>query len=126
MSNPSIGGVSFLTMRGPMPVNPKEKVGEITRPRVDGHAFERIGKRGAPVTLMTEADTSNAGTTMSSYQALQGTLVSVVDVDGQSFSNVLVLMVSKVSAKKVLSAQGGLTAGDWMLTAQWLLQPTSV
>lgn len=126
MANPSIGGIEFIVMRGPRPVNPAERVGEITRPRVDGHAFERLGKRGQPVTLQTEVDVSNVSTAFAAYLALQSTFVTVVDPDGQSFSNVLVLGVAKVASKKVLTPQGGVNGGDWMLTAQWQLQPTNV
>ncbi len=113
-------------MRGAAPLEPAERLGEITRPRVDGHAFERLGKRGVPTTVITESDVDDVGAAMDAFQALQATLVTVVDVDGQSHANVLVLNVAKMSSRKVLSAQGGLTAGAWMLTVQWQLQPTDL
>lgn len=126
MSHPSIGGIDFLTARGSWPTDPKEALGNITRARVNGVAFEKLGLHADPVQIVTEADVDDADSTMASYLALQGTLVTVEDADGASYANVAVLKVTKILAKKVLSPQGGLTAGDWMLTAHWLLQATAV
>lgn len=126
MAHPSIGGKNFLTARGTWPTDPKESLGAITRPRVDGVAFEKLGLHADPVTIVTEADVADADGTMDDYIALQGTLVTVSDSDGASYASVAVLKVTKVNAKKVISSQGGLAAGDWILTAQWVLQATDV
>jgi hypothetical protein len=113
-------------MAGALPSDPEERVEDITRPEIDGHAFRRLGKRGAAVQVTTEVDTANATTALAAYRALIGTLVSVVRSDGATVTQVLVQDVTGVHTKKLTGAAGGVNGGNWLLTAQWTLLPTAV
>ena len=124
MSFASIGGYSFVTKSGADPVPAAMVVEEITRDGVDSEAFRQVAKRAPRVTWTTEVDTSTPGSVFTGYQALQGTLVTVVGDDGTSYINVMVHSVQKVRTKKVLTPAGGVSAGNYILTAQWLLQGT--
>lgn len=121
----SIGGKEFLTWQGPKLVTGSMQVSEITRDGFSGHAFNELGVRAFPVSVTTSVDTDDAETLGNQYLDLQGTFVTVVNVDGESVSNVMVVAVRIVRTKKVLSPVGGLTAGDWIITAQWELQATA-
>jgi hypothetical protein len=120
----SIGGKQFLTWRGPKVSPLAMAVAEITRSGVDGHAFQQQGYRAPAVGVVTSVDTSSPESLSTQYQALQGTFVTVVNVDGETVANVMVLGVRILSTKKVELAVGGIEAGSWILTAQWELQAT--
>jgi hypothetical protein len=124
MSFCSIGGYSFVTKAGADPAPPAMIVDEITRDGIDSQAYRQIAKRGQKVSWVTEADTNTPSTLFSAYQALQGTLVTVIADDGGSFANVMVLAVERIRVKKVLSSAGGITGGGYILTARWTMQGT--
>lgn len=126
MANPSIGGITVLTMNGQAPQDPKTDVADITRNGADGHAWIDIAKRGDQVTVQTEADVSSPATTRAAYRALKGTLVSVVLPDSDTIDLVMVLAVMPGMAKKCLLPQGGLVAGSWILPCTWVLKGTKV
>jgi hypothetical protein len=124
--NPSVGGEEFVVMRGAYPHAPATRVIDITRPRVNGHAFKELGKRGARVSLITERDSTNVGTLEATLRALIGTQVTVVVPESQSFSGVQVHDVTILNAKKVATPIGGIQAGSWYVTVQWDLQNVTV
>ena len=124
MATPQIGAFQFITKKGPAPIPPAQTVVEITRPGVDSQAYRQQGKRAPVVTWMTEVDTNSPQALLNSYRALQATEVTVVDDDGASFTNVMVLSVIPVSKKKVVNPVGGISAGSWIMAVQWRLQGT--
>ena len=128
MANPSVGSVTFLRMAGEDPLPPALAVEDITRAGIDGQAFRTVGKRAPVVTVTCEVDTAAPATLMASVLALRGTLVTVVNGDGNSYSNVMVLDVSKPVARPIKSAVGGLAGGSathWF-TCAFRLQNTTV
>lgn len=118
----SIGGESFISKEGPSILLPLTVVENITRPRVDGHAWRDMAKKSAPVTWMTDVDSDDPNVSQTVYQNMQGTLVSVIDDDGRVTNNVMVISVQILEKKRLLNSVGGITAGLWMLRVQWVLQ----
>lgn len=118
----SIGGVAFITKEGDSILEPCTVLEDVSRSRVDGHAFRNLGEKSEPVVWVTEVDVDDPEFTDLLYQSMQGQIVTVVDDDGKDIPNVAILKVRIVSKKKVTRSVGGLTAGDWIVTAQWLLQ----
>jgi hypothetical protein len=118
----SIGGVPFLTKQGDSILEPVTVLEDVSRPRVNGHAFRDLGQKSEPVVWVTEADVDDPEFTDLLYRSMQGEIVDVVDDDGKDIPNVAVIKVRIVSKKKVIRSVGGLTAGEWIFTAQWTLQ----
>lgn len=120
----SIGGLSVITLRGGINPGTGEQLQDITRPGVDGIAYRKVGKRGRPFTMESVVDVANAAavtTAIANYKALQGTLVTVVENNGQTWTNVAVLNVRPAEPQKVLTAT---TGSDYLLRATWTLQMT--
>src|ERR1017187_2599808 len=110
ITNPSVGSVTVLTMRGR--VTPcAQMLEEITRRGVDGHAYVQIGKRAPVSQLVTELDCTDA-TDVANHikdgQALIGTFVSVVHPTGDSCDNVCVLTCEMLGTKTVIRGAGGI------------------
>ena len=125
MSNPSIGSYDFITLKyGNAPLG--ENVEEITRPGVDGIAYRKTGKRAVPfymTGITTETSKGAVKTLVENYKKLQGTLVTVVDDIGNSWTNVMVLQMDYLGTKKVVSPVGG---GDYVVRSRFSLQDTEV
>lgn len=124
----TIGGHTFITLRGS--INPLgTDVIDITRPGVDGHAFMDIGKHAGRSQMQSIVDLTTAGaakTVILAYKSLKGTLVSVVDDTGETYTNVLVVEVITTNPKFVATPVGGITGGNYILRANWVLQHTDV
>jgi hypothetical protein len=102
---------------------------EISRPGVDGQAYQDVGMRARASQVRTFGDfdtDADAEQRLRQYKALQGTLVTVVDETDQTFSNVCVLSVEAVATPRYPAAAGGLaeTTARTGLTCVWLLQVT--
>lgn len=126
MANPAISNIAVLTMDGAEPLNPLMRYDEITRPGVDGHAYQAIGKRAPVVQVQTMHDADSVVTVRAAALALVGTLVTVTLPDGGTVTQVFVKDVAVVGIKKTLKAVGGITAGSWMVRLAWALQPNKV
>lgn len=123
----SIGGYNVLVVQGPY--QPRGMATErIERPGVDGTAFREKGIRGTPFQITTMVDCDDApdlAALLLNYAALQGTLVTVVDDLGTSWTNVMVLGVQPVSARAIGTSAGGLsTSAGTLATVRWTLQAT--
>jgi len=120
-----IGAYNFLTLRGSINVM-QERLEEFTRPGVDGMSFQAVGERAEVSQLQTVRDlayASSAASMMSSYKALVGDVVTIVDDDGVSWYNMLVLKVMQVSNEKIIGSVGGLVSGALALqTVNWEVQ----
>ena len=124
MANPSIGGHSFIFLRGAIDLATGTRTQDITRANVDGVAFRQIGKRSDDFDVISEGDVDVVSTAVNAYKALEGTLVTVVDDAGVSETNVAVRRVVKLSAEYRANVVGGITAGNWWLRCQWTLRCT--
>ena len=125
MSFPSIGGVAAITMHGYEGLVMVNALREISRPGVDGVAFQDVAKKSHPMTVMTEVDATSATSFESGCHALEKTFVTVVTPLGKSIPKVLVLR-AEVSGHAILKSVGGNCGGSgayWM-TCRWHLQAT--
>jgi len=124
----SIGGYTMITVKNnPAPAG--MLLADITRPNVDGHAYQEQGYH-APVVYLTSivdlADAAEVQTEIEGYAALQGTLITVVDDLGNSWTNVAVLSVRSDGGRYVACPVGGIYAGNYIVTAYWQMQHTEV
>jgi hypothetical protein len=119
---PSIGGVEFIEKQGPSLLAPRTVVEDISRPRVAGHAFRDMGLKSSPVVWVTTVDVDDPEFTDLLYESMQGEIVTVVDDDAKDTVNVMIIEVQVLEKKKVIRTAGGVTAGLWIVTAQWVLQ----
>jgi hypothetical protein len=123
MAFDAIGSESFLTMEGAMPQPQALEVEELTRPGVRGRAFRQVEYRGEPWPVHTEADVTSAAaasTLISTYKAMQGTIVTVIYRD-RTYSNYLVLDVTAGDVRVMALAVGGLSGGGYLVSADWTL-----
>lgn len=122
----SIGGRTVLRLKGIIEPATGEKLQDITRPGVDGVAYRKVGKRASRTQLTTIVDlaSGNVETEIDEYKALEGTLVTIVDEAGITWSNVAVLMVRPLPIRRVASSVGGINGGTRILTCQWVVQAT--
>ena len=92
---PTIGSETLVILNG-FPGGLAQIPQEITRPHVDGSEFHLTGKRPEPVQLdgrVDCADAAAAAAKVTAYQALQGTIVTIVDAHGQSHATMMILKV---------------------------------
>ena len=129
MANPSIGAYSFLSL-SLMGFNyPGEELVDITRANVDGVAYTKTGTRGRPFSAASTVDVASAAAAKAlalSYAGLVGTVVTLVDASGQSWTNVAVLDVVVGPVRAVVCMVGGLAISDgsdgYLIAARWTLQ----
>jgi hypothetical protein len=109
------GVFDFISLRGP--VNRiRQTLQEITRPGVDGHAYRLTGRRGDPFEMTAirdfdrEVDGSSAAlqAQIVSLQQACGTLATVLDDFGNSYSSVMILDVQLVDQKPATKSAGGM------------------
>lgn len=121
-----IGSFTFLGWRM-LPDSMGEGLEEIRRQGVDGVAFAKTGKTNEPFDLETTeivtAATTSVQTRMRAYKALEGTVATVSDGWGSSWS----LVVRKVKLTKSAAVAGPVGGtGDTVITAVWTLQDTEI
>ncbi len=101
---------TFITLGG-IPTAMQERVEEITRPGVDGHAFALLGLKGEPFQLEGVRDyddlTAAKAALASLESLLPGSLVTVYDDFERQLDYVLVLDVRPIEMRKVIKAAGG-------------------
>jgi phosphotransacetylase len=125
---PSIGSATFKFLSG-LPAPGGMSLDEITRANADGVSLREIGKRPGPVSLNSFVDiaAANVKTTIESYHALRGTLVTVTDAHGNTWTNVAVLGVELVRDQKVGTLVGGINSGSSViLECVWRVQATTI
>ncbi len=123
----SIGGRTVLDMTGTLEPATGEGLQDISRPGVDGTAYRKTGKRASRSQITTLVDLGSSGgvdSEIAAYKALQGTLVTVVDAAGISWTNVAVLRVNVLPYKHTIQAVGGVNGGSYLLRCQWVVQMT--
>jgi len=124
---PSIDGYSYITLSGrPQPLGPM--VNEVTQPGANGHSFRREGRRAQRFRMRGERDVQTAADAESMIVALknrQGSLVTVVDESGLSYSNVMLHSVTETDRIRIGSGIGGIvTNPGWLVTHEFELQLT--
>ena len=125
---PSIGGYTVITIGG-VPTPLAEVEDEITRDNVDGHAYRRKGKRAPPYALLAQVDYSsgsNRTTGIANFAALQGTLVTIVDDTGTSWTLQKVRSARVVAKQNMATAVGGVNNGSCMLVMEFICQDNNV
>jgi hypothetical protein len=124
---PSIGAYSFLTLKGAVDPGVGEQLEDITRPGVDGMAYRCIGRKGRPFQMDSTVDVVilTPGFVINGYQALQGTIVTIVDECGMTWTNYMVLSVEHRGTRRIRTVSGGLSiAPAYLISASWILQYT--
>ena len=126
---PQVGAFLFITLKGTVEPGTGETLNVITRANVNGVAFRKIGKRANPFVMTGTVDSlteASAKLLVYDYKELQGTLVTVKDERGRSWTNVVVLGVRTGSIKPIKTAVGQLSGPNptQLLTTQWTLQHT--
>lgn len=119
----SIGGFTFLQMKGPGIPEPTAGVESLDRPWVDGSAWRAIATKGAQFEAETYegvANVSTANSTEEAYKALIGQLVTVVDDLGKTKPNVLVEGVRVVRVQAVLNPTESSVA--YLVQAVWAMK----
>lgn len=130
------GGVAnFLSLRG-SPAGVGQAVEDLTRPGVNGHAYRKAGRRGAPFVMIGTADCLTAAEAklilhgVSGVDGLvgkaQGSIVSVVDDFARTWANVVLLEVEPLEERKIAGAVGGLNgiSGTVLLVVRFVMQMT--
>jgi len=126
MANPTIGGITFLTMRGR--VTPTGTMVVDTTPDDEsGHEYQELGDRAPESLLVTELDVdTDADITahIAACKALQGTLVTIEDPHGEAIGNVMILEAVVADTKRNRTAVGGINGGSRFVTMNWRVQAT--
>lgn len=123
----SIGAETFAVMRGtPQPGGPSLE--DITRANADNTALRELAARTGPFQVETTVDVALAAdvkTKIEAYQALHGTIVTLVDGMGVTWTNVAVLAVQSRGAAAI-GIVGGLTVAaggsGFLVHSTWSLQ----
>jgi len=129
MTASKIGTYQFISVK--WPANPMgERLSEITRPGVDGVGYKKEGKRAEPVVIEASVDADDAAATvtwMTNLKALEGTLQTIYDDHGQSFTNVGILEVRRRLPMKVETATGGVSTNKkYLLIFDITVQSTEI
>ena len=106
-----------------------EAVRRIERPGGDGVAYQSLGKRSRPTRAIAVVDVTDAAAVDTLVQAAntyRGSLQTVVEDDGTSTDDVMVLNVTKLEARFVLTPVGGINGGNWIVRLEFVLQETVV
>ena len=118
----SVGGISVYSIRGRVD-GAQERVEVIGNENVDGLAALKTGVRGEPFELRSMVFTNSTaliGTIENSYRAIVGSVVSVVDDHGVTWTNLLVLRVKAAGEQVYAVAQP--SSSSVRVDAIWTLQ----
>ena len=123
----SIGSINFIKMTGPQVPKLAAAVTIVDRPGTDG-TINRVDElKAEEITVYTLEGIntlSNAKNAIDTYSALKGTNVTVVDDNGRSTADVLVVDVRVLRVQSVLNPQP--VNNNYLVRAAWLLKPTKV
>jgi len=123
----SIGNFSFITLKGEINTL-ATSLSPFSRPGINGVGFQDIGTRGEETTLNTTVDLSSLGavdSTFLAYRRIQGTRVNITNDRNVTYTNVLILGVSVLSARPLSMGRGGLLANPAaLLTCSWRVKAT--
>jgi len=122
-----LGSEDFIRISGGVDV-PGERTQEISRPRVDGVALRKVGKRGRPFSMRSVVDVLTAGATADAadaYAKMMGTIVSLYDGLGNQWTELAVRDVVVDTPRRMRNGVGGVNGGSYIVRATWTLQATS-
>lgn len=123
----SIGGLPFLVLTGNLAPD-QQQLRTWAVPGHDGFGAKRIGYRAEPSVFRSVVDVADADDkrdTMVAYALLVGTLVTLVDANAVTYTNVLVRAVRPLRVTTLGSLQGGFNADPaGLLECEWELQST--
>jgi hypothetical protein len=118
-----IGSQVFFKLEGGI-VGPSVTLQDVTRVGVNGVAFRQTGSRGKPFTLRGVIDVANVGVAeavRATYESLIGSIVSITK-SGVTWAEYIVLDVTIENPQPLISAVGGVSAGNAILRSNWTLQ----
>lgn len=125
MANPTIvsGGTTctFIALKGVVDP-PGEVVEAIQRPGVAGTIFRTLASKGSEFELIGIADFTSEGNAKAgviAYKGLQGTLCTITDDHGQSWTGYMCLNVVSNGWKAGATARGGISNGAYLVTSRW-------
>lgn len=120
----AIGAITVDIMRG-LPDPYGDELEQIERTGVDGSAFFIKGARAAPRQIETVETFVKASTTpqakLQAYLALKGTIVTLTDAHGTSWTNILIADVS-ATVSPVAAVSGGTANATAMISASWTVK----
>ena len=122
----SIGALTFINMTGPQLPALASHIEAIDRPGVNGEAFRENAKKvqGIQVqTTMWVVSLALANAAIDNYSALKGTLVTVIDDNGRTVNNVMVLDVQVNRIRPILTSSP--SGYSHSVNATWYLKPTA-
>jgi len=105
----TVGGVTVSVLRGPAIPDMAESVTEVTRPGANGVVVVQRGLKPTPFRkTVTHFAASNAAanTFIAAIQALQGTIVTIVDEHGDSHANCEIQLAALLRKRKVVAGAG--------------------
>jgi len=122
----SIGALSFINMIGPQLPALASHIEAINRPGVDGEAFRENAKKVEGIQVQTTTwvvSSALANAAIDNYSALKGSLVTVIDDNGRTVNNVMVLdvIVNRITPILISSPLGY----SHSINATWYLKPTA-
>lgn len=112
----SVGAYSFSSVTmNPRP--PGERLRDVTRPGVNGHAYMLDGKDAPAARCLAIRDAKQADlpTLRAAYKALKGTVVTIVDSDGETFLNHTIVEVRGPEKQR----------GEQFIGSGWIAASTS-
>jgi hypothetical protein len=124
----SIGGYTFLDMKGEAMQPASATVGLINRTGVDGETWllepnkVRLIEKTTVEGYTNKTGANSALAAAAGYVALKGTLVMVIDALGLTTTNVLVVDVTEINITQCLTAS--VANVNWLVSARWFLKPT--
>lgn len=137
-----VGTLTFDRLSGMFPPL-TEVIADVSRPNIDGHAFQKWGKRAAPAQFDTSVAISNGTVSLAAideeftaYQSLKNGayLATVVLENGTTYQNVAILEVTPNPGRPWIIVPSGGTQGYTargladpriIVFASWLMQRTS-
>ena len=108
---PSIGGFSFITVKGAVNLS-MEALEKFTRPGVNGQSYQSLGRRPEVSTFTSTVDfpfSGSARNNLLAYRIMkEAGPVTIIDDHGAVWINMLILTFRQTSARRVITATGGL------------------
>lgn len=126
MTVSQIGSYGFVSLVGTPAQLMGDKLDVIHRPGIDGAFVVRTGafSRGAELTSIESCTKSEVESHSESYQALVGTVVTIYDAQGNSYTNQLVCEFVVENVFAISKPVGSLGASDdAMMICRWTVMP---
>lgn len=103
---------------------------DVTRPGVNGHGFRELARHADPFAMVGWLDVNNNAACKTTFDAMvaayAGKIVTVVDDQAASHTNLVCLKVERVDSYRLITAVGGVSVSKGaMLAVRFTLQSTA-